>query len=79
MREPHGQHAGIANRSEHGAQLVRGDVVIEGTEIQAQRGAFEKRRSSGYTRRQLGLHRGGVGAADPHLRQAHLAEPDLEC
>ena len=53
--------------------------MIQGAEVQAERGALEQRRCSSYTRRQLGLHRVGVGAADPHLRQAHLAESDLEC
>ena len=53
--------------------------MIEGAEVQAERGALEQGRCRCYTRRQLGLHRFGVGAADPHLRQAHLAESDLEC
>ncbi len=79
VREPHGQHADAADRTEQRAQLGGGDVVIEGAEVQAERGALEQGRCRSYTRRQLGLHRFGVGAADPHLRQAHLAEPDLEC
>jgi hypothetical protein len=79
VREPHGQHSSATDRFEHRAQLGRGDIVIEGTEVQAERGTLEQGRGRCDTRRQLGLHRFGVGAADPHLRQADLAEPDLEC
>lgn len=79
VREPYRKHAAAADRVEHRAQLGGGDVVVERAEVQAERGALEEGGCGRYTLRQLCADCVGVSAADPHLRQAHLAESDLEC
>jgi hypothetical protein len=79
VRESDGHHPRAADGIEHRAQVGGGDFVIEGAEVQAERGTLEQGGGRSDPLRQLGLECIGVGAADPHLRQAHLAESDLEC